>query len=107
MLSVGRLQVGLIHICTFTLLLLSGERNFCVTLNQPFNSKLPADLPLFHGSHVDLLIIVLHKLVVNGSVKFSSLYNCFLTIIANVSPYARSLSMVASVKLMSLFEVST
>ncbi len=56
------IQVGLIHICTFTLLLLSGERNFCVALNQPFTSKLPADLPLFTGSHVDLLIIVLHKL---------------------------------------------
>ena len=50
------------HICTFTLLLLSGERNFCISLNQKFNSKLPADLPLFTGTHVDLLIIVLHKL---------------------------------------------
>ena len=26
-------KLGLIHICTFILLLLSGERNFCVNLN--------------------------------------------------------------------------
>lgn len=54
--------MGLVHICTFILLRLSGNRQFCVTLNAPFNTKLPADLPLFHGSHIDLVVIVLHKL---------------------------------------------
>lgn len=44
------------------MLLLSGNRQFCVALNAPFNTKLPADLPLFTGSHSDLVIIVLHKL---------------------------------------------
>ena len=34
-------KIGLIHICTFILLLLSGERNFCVNLNAAFNKKLP------------------------------------------------------------------
>jgi hypothetical protein len=42
---------------------------------------------------------------VNGSTKLASLYTCFLTIIANLSPYTRAMSMVASVKLMNLFEV--
>ena len=104
----GRLaasKVGLLHICTFILLLLSGDRNFAVTLNRPFTEKLPTDLPLFQGSHVDLLFIVLHKLVVNGNEKLGTLYNCFLTIIANVSPYTKTLSMVASVKLMNLLEM--
>ena len=32
-------QIGLIHICTFILLLLSGERNFCVNLNATFAKK--------------------------------------------------------------------
>ena len=32
---------------------------------------------------------MLHKLVVDGSPKLSTLYSCFLTIIANVSPYAK------------------
>ena len=55
-------QVGLVHISTFILLLLSGNRQFCVHLNAPFTTKLPADLPLFTGSHIDLVVIVLHKL---------------------------------------------
>jgi hypothetical protein len=89
-------QVGLIHICTFTLLLLSGERNFGVALNRSFQTRLPINLPLFHGTHADLLIIVLHKTVVNGYDKLETLYNCFLTIISNVSPYCKSLCMVRS-----------
>jgi len=42
---------------------------------------------------------------VNGSEKLSSLYHCFLTIIANVSPYCKTLSLVSSVKLVNLFEL--
>jgi hypothetical protein len=44
--------------------------------------------------------------VVNASTRLNTLYNCFLTIIANVSPYTRHLTMVAAVKLTSLFDVS-
>ena len=83
-------RVGLLHLSTFFLLLLSGSRSFGVGLNKAFNPRdLPADLPLFEGSHGDLLIIVLHKLVVDGSPKLSTLYSCFMTIIANISPYAK------------------
>lgn len=169
-------QVGLIHLCTFLLLLLSGERSFGVGLNAAFTSKLPAEMPLFEGSHAggcrirehasartrafdtrpihlppgrvsgrvrippvlvehdartvpdacsrpspilsypftlacslpsnaipsihvqcltrarayaDLLLIVLHKLIVDGSPKLSTLYSCFLTIICNVTPYSK------------------
>jgi len=60
-------QIGLVHICTFCLLKLSGERSFGVALNKPFTKKLPTDLPLFSGGHHDLLAITLHKLVVNGA----------------------------------------
>jgi hypothetical protein len=45
--------------------------------------------------------------VVNGSDRLSSLYHCFLTTVCNVSPYAKSLSMVASVKVLNLFELFT
>jgi len=100
-------RVGLIHICTFILLKLSGERNFAVQMNQPYEASLPCDLPLFVGTHCDLVVITLHKLVVNGLDKLSPLYNCFLTIICNISPYCKSLSAVAAVKLVSLFELFT
>jgi hypothetical protein len=98
-------QIGLVHICTFCLLKLSGERSFGVALNKPFNKKLPTDLPLFSGGHNDLLAITLHKLVVNGAYKLVPLYSCFLTIICNISPYWRSMSLVAAVKLVNLFEL--
>lgn len=98
-------QIGLVHICTFILLKFSGERSFGVSLNKPFTKKLPTDLPLFRGCHADLLTIVLHKLVVNGAYKLVPLYSCFLTILANISPYWKSMTLVAAVKLVNLFEL--
>mmetsp|Transcript_7900 Transcript_7900/g.11282 ORF Transcript_7900/g.11282 Transcript_7900/m.11282 type:complete len:871 (-) Transcript_7900:36-2648(-) len=98
-------QVGLVHICTFILLKLSGERSFGVNLNKPFNTSLPCDIPLFSGGHADLIAISLHKIVVNGSFKFVSLYSCFVTVICNISPYWRKMSLVAAVKLVNLFEL--
>ncbi|KAL7488598.1 hypothetical protein ACHAW6_014187 [Cyclotella cf. meneghiniana] len=98
-------QVGLVHICTFILLKLSGERSFGVSLNRPFRTKLPCDLPLFTGSHADLVCITLHKIVVSGSYRLVPLYSCFLTVICNYSPYWRSMSLVSSVKLVNLFEL--
>ncbi|EED92769.1 predicted protein [Thalassiosira pseudonana CCMP1335] len=98
-------QVGLVHICTFILLKLSGERSFGVSLNRPFRTKLPCDLPLFSGSHADLVCITLHKIIVNGSYRLVPLYSCFLTVICNYSPYWRSMSLVSSVKLVNLFEL--
>ncbi|CAM9839152.1 unnamed protein product [Scytosiphon promiscuus] len=98
---------GLIHICTFVLLKLSGERLFGVAINRPCNVRLPTDLPLFTGSHLDLLVLTVHKLLVAGSERLGSLYHCFLTVLCNVSPYAKSLSLIASVKLLNLFELFT
>jgi len=100
-------KIGLMYLCTFILLKLSGERNFGVSLNKPYQLRLPVDIPLFTGSHADLLIIVLHKMIVSGLDKLSALYNCFLTIICNVSPYSKSLSTVAAVKLVNLFQLFT
>ncbi|ETV82656.1 hypothetical protein, variant [Aphanomyces astaci] len=98
-------KVGMIHICTFILLLLSGERDFAVNLNKPFELKLPLDLPPFHGNHADLLIVCLHKVIVNGYEKLNSVYNCFLTIVSNISPYVKKLNMVSSVRLLRLFKL--
>lgn len=98
-------QIGLVHICTFVLLKLSGERSFGVALGQPFTTKLPCDLPLFTGGHADLVAITLHKLIVNGAYKLVPLYSCFLTIISNVSPYWRKMSLVSAVKMVNLFEL--
>ncbi len=98
-------KVGLMYLCTFTLLKLSGERNFGVALNKVYQLRLPVDVPLFSGNHSDLLIIVLHKLIVSGLDKLSALYSCFLTIICNISPYCKTLSAVSAVKLVNLMQL--
>lgn len=51
-------RVGLVHIGVFILLLLSGERNFGVRLNKPYSVRVPMDIPVFTGTHADLLIVV-------------------------------------------------
>ena len=97
-------RVGLIHIGVFILLLLSGERNFGVRLNKPYSASVPMELPIFTGTHADLLIIVFHKLITTGHQRLQPLFDCLLTIIVNVSPYLKTLSMVSSTKLLHLLE---
>lgn len=97
-------QIGFIHLCTFILLSLSGEREFAVTLNKPFQGKAPPEVPVFVGSYADLLILVFHKVFVDSSDKLEALFECFLTIIANISPYLKTISMVTCIKLLKLFD---
>ncbi|CAF0859628.1 unnamed protein product, partial [Brachionus calyciflorus] len=97
-------KIGLIHIGVFILLLLSGERNFGVRLNKPYVSRVPMDIPVFSGTHADLLIIAFHKLITSTNQRLQPLYDCLLTIIVNISPYIKSLCMVSSTKLIHLLE---
>lgn len=92
------------HIGVFILLLLSGERNFGVRLNKPYTATVPMDIPVFTGSHADLLITVFHKIIATGHQRLQPLFDCLLTILVNVSPYLKTLSMVAAVKLLHLLE---
>ncbi|KAF1747435.1 hypothetical protein GCK72_023897 [Caenorhabditis remanei] len=97
-------RVGLIHMGVFIILLLSGERNFGVRLNKPYTAKANINVQAFTGTHADLLILVFHKLITTGNYRLQSLFDCFLTIMVNVSPYMKSLSMVAANKLVHLVE---
>ncbi|KAF9423824.1 hypothetical protein HW555_000882 [Spodoptera exigua] len=97
-------RVGLMHIGVFILLLLSGERNLGVRLNKPYTATVPMDIPVFTGSHADLLVVVFHKIITTGHQRLQPLFDCLLTILVNVSPYLKTLSMVASTKLLHLLE---
>ncbi|KAL1494941.1 hypothetical protein ABEB36_010442 [Hypothenemus hampei] len=97
-------RVGLMHIGVFILLLLSGERNLGVRLNKPYTATVPMDIPVFSGTHADLLVIVFHKIITTGHQRLQPLFDCLLTILVNVSPYLKTLSMVASTKLLHLLE---
>ncbi|KAK2112023.1 cell wall biogenesis protein [Saguinus oedipus] len=102
------------HIGVFILLLLSGERNFGVRLNKPYSVRVPMDIPVFTGTHADLLIVVrglmrpgqevFHKIITSGHQRLQPLFDCLLTIVVNVSPYLKSLSMVTANKLLHLLE---
>lgn len=92
------------HIGVFILLLLSGERNFGVRLNKPYTATFPMDIPVFSGTHADLLITVFHKIIATGHQRLQPLFDCLLTILVNVSPYLKTLSMVAAIKLLHLLE---
>ena len=104
---------GLLHLCTFILLHLSGNREFGVALNKSILYKLPVTdtLPLMtsegnpYGTHVDLCIITFHKMIVDGMRSLQSLYNCMLTILSNISPYIKTLSLISSLKLINLYEI--
>ncbi|XP_063868545.1 protein HID1-like isoform X2 [Scylla paramamosain] len=97
-------RVGLMHIGVFILLLLSGERNFGVRLNKPYTASVPMDIPVFTGTHADLMIIVFHKIITTGHQRLQPLFDCLLTILVNVSPYIKTMSMVAANKLLHLLE---
>ncbi|EDO48052.1 predicted protein [Nematostella vectensis] len=97
-------RLGLMHIGVFILLLLSGERNFGVRLNKPYAVRVPMDIPVFTGTHADFLVVVFHKIITTGHQRLQPLFDCLLTIIVNVSPYLKSLSMVAANKLLHLLE---
>jgi Dyggve-Melchior-Clausen syndrome protein len=98
-------KIGTLYTCVFILLRLSAERSFAVMLNRPYTTKLPIDIPAFEGCLADLLYITVHKLVVSTPDRLASLLNVLLLTLANVSPYIKCLSMLASVKLLSLFEL--
>ncbi|UJR37222.1 hypothetical protein I4U23_029931 [Adineta vaga] len=97
-------RIGLMHIGVFIILLLSSERNFGVRLNKPYTTRIPMDISVFTGTHADLLIIVFHKIIVSAHQRLQPLYDCLLTIIVNISPYLKTLSMVSSNKLLHLLE---
>ncbi|XP_040924361.1 protein HID1b isoform X2 [Betta splendens] len=97
-------RVGLMHIGVFILLLLSGERNFGVRLNKPYTLRVPMDVPVFTGTHADLLVVIFHKIITSGHQRLQPLFDCLLTIIVNISPYLKSLSMVSANKLLHLLE---
>jgi hypothetical protein len=82
-------QLGVVHMITFMLLYLSGEREFAIQLNRPFNKYLSMDIPKFTGNYADLLILVVIKLFIDGHRKLESLWECHLTVLANVSPYLK------------------
>ncbi len=95
--------------CTFILLLLSGERDFAVTLNKPVPSATRYPLGIARPStpynHADLLALSTH-LILSGHPSAHQqipILERLLIVLANVSPFVRSLHMASALNLVQLF----
>eukprot|EP00921_Rhytidocystis_pertsovi_P001665 GHVQ01002832.1.p1 GENE.GHVQ01002832.1~~GHVQ01002832.1.p1 ORF type:complete len:806 (+),score=99.50 GHVQ01002832.1:455-2872(+) len=102
----GPSKVGLLHMCSFILLVLSSEREFAVRLNEPFIEKFPLDIPLFQGCHADLLALVTHRVVVDSTSSSAndSLIDMLLTVLCNISAYLKTFCLESCVKLLHLLD---
>jgi len=74
-------------------------------LNKKYIDKCPLDIPAFTGNYGDLLFLTLQKTMIKDKGIVRPLFDCYLTIMCNVSPYLKQLSMMTSIKLVSLFEI--
>ena len=107
-------RLGLLYTGVFTLLKLSGEREFAVQLNNAIPTPTLAHLPIVHllampelqgGTYADALVLVAHKLIVSSPNHLDALLKVLLTLLANVSPYITRLSGISALRLVSLFEL--
>lgn len=102
-------KVGLVHMCAFVLLVMSAERDFAVALNEPYAHYSSIALTAFEGSHADLLLIAVLTFVsevMAGQYRQGneSLIDMLLSIVSNVTPFVKRLSLEACVKVGALME---
>ncbi|KFH02147.1 high-temperature-induced dauer-formation protein, partial [Toxoplasma gondii MAS] len=100
-------RIGLLHMCSFILLVLSSERDFAVRLNEPFLGKAPADIPVFQGSYADLLCLAVHRVVMDATGprgSSDSLVDMLLTVLCNVSAYVKAFCLESCLRLMAMME---
>eukprot|EP01112_Ceratiomyxa_fruticulosa_P011774 TRINITY_DN3228_c0_g1_i1.p1 TRINITY_DN3228_c0_g1~~TRINITY_DN3228_c0_g1_i1.p1 ORF type:complete len:920 (-),score=197.60 TRINITY_DN3228_c0_g1_i1:95-2854(-) len=98
-------QLGMVHLGTYILLLLSGDREFSISLNKPFAGRHSmTDIPTFIGTHADLMYMVCCKLIMDGHERLDSIHECLLTVLANVSYYTKSLALPTCLRILKLFE---
>ena len=84
--------MGLLHLCSFILLLLSAERSFSVRLNKAYDGP-TAFLPIsnFEGNYSDFLLLFISQHFSSSKSYPSNLNECLLTVACNISPYLKSL----------------
>ena len=100
-------KVGVLNVCVFILLLLSGERAYCVGLNHPLADAGPPELKLVVGSspHSDILLMALCQLMDDGHpLTVASQFEICLTIVCNVSAFVKAVAQQATLNLLSLFD---
>lgn len=102
--SAGTGEEGAVLVGAILLLVLSGDRNFCVRLNKHFSQSLSWDLVPFVGNHADMLLLAFYKIVVDCRSRLTHIYETLLMTLVNVAPFIKSLGATASERLLHLFE---
>ena len=98
-------QAGMIHVCTFLLLRMSSERSFGFALNVPLAKQLRPDMTMrTDDTFGSLLVIAVTSVIVDGNADLDTLYGSLVTILANVSPFCRQLSVLASTQLFDVLQ---
>eukprot|EP01060_Flectonema_neradi_P007629 TRINITY_DN1534_c1_g1_i2.p1 TRINITY_DN1534_c1_g1~~TRINITY_DN1534_c1_g1_i2.p1 ORF type:complete len:765 (+),score=123.96 TRINITY_DN1534_c1_g1_i2:52-2346(+) len=93
------------YVAIWILTTLSSERDFAIKLNTPVTEMPNIPLPVFSGTYIDLIVVVFQQLIQSGIDWIRRSAGSLICIIVNISPYAKSLSMVGSVKLLNLYEI--
>eukprot|EP01124_Arcella_intermedia_P005735 TRINITY_DN13387_c0_g2_i1.p1 TRINITY_DN13387_c0_g2~~TRINITY_DN13387_c0_g2_i1.p1 ORF type:complete len:796 (+),score=170.98 TRINITY_DN13387_c0_g2_i1:160-2388(+) len=100
-------QLGMVHLGIFILFYLSGYREFAVALNTPFN-KVPRFTSQNHYvTFSDFLISSLILIICDSHERIHPLRECCLTILANITPYTKTLSLITANNLLKLFTLIT
>lgn len=94
-----------VRIGIYVLIQLSSDRNFAVRLNREFEPTFRLGVAGLHGNHGDLIILVIYALLLGRNLALLDLYHHLLTVVVNISPYIKAVSMNAADKLVHLFEV--
>eukprot|EP00698_Gefionella_okellyi_P013902 TRINITY_DN3844_c0_g1_i1.p1 TRINITY_DN3844_c0_g1~~TRINITY_DN3844_c0_g1_i1.p1 ORF type:complete len:808 (+),score=209.08 TRINITY_DN3844_c0_g1_i1:121-2544(+) len=103
-----REALAMMHHISCILLILSGERKYAVSLNQNIMQKVYLDdLPLNNGNYADMLFQVVHRVLLDGPPGADSIHDVLLSVLANVSPYVKTLSMPTAVRVVGLVEAFT
>ncbi len=94
---------NMLYICVFILLTLSSSREFSLHLNEPYNMKLPFDIPDFqHSTLANLLVQVIFRSIQVGPRVLAPLYKSLVSIVSNVAPYAKNLTKESAENILSL-----
>ncbi|EER02481.1 hypothetical protein Pmar_PMAR004844 [Perkinsus marinus ATCC 50983] len=107
-------KIGLLHMCSFIILVLSSDRDFAVALNAPFRGSRIQDVPVFTGTWADLMTLSIYRVVSDAlfvaatakspTTGAESLIDMMLTSLCNISAYVRIFCLESCIKILNLVE---
>jgi len=97
-------KLGLAHLGAFLMMVFSGQREFGISLAEPYAGPPLPDIGFFAGTYADLVLLAIHKVLVDGHPKLIPLHECLLTVLTNISPYIKNLNPASCLNLLKLLE---